>query len=306
MHNLLGNKDEYISWNYIKYRLERKFTNKKTSSKIKNFINSFLDRDLDFLFDDGKIYFSSRHSFSIKKEIEKIIKTNFGDFKTKVIKDQKPISSKRVKELISNHHQEIEKMKKQTNQEEVEEVTKTILSIPIEKCGFFDFEFWEDDTFKILEIGLSKIKNDKIETKHILIKETIELENHKFVKSQKFSRDNYVIKPLKDALQELDEFLKSNEINIGYGIRTDLNVLEKNNLKINDYVFFDIAEFLKRMWNNNDLVSLEKAAKELLGEDIDLSNLHNAADDAEFTLRLYLKILRDRKKRNKDGKKETS
>jgi len=166
-----------------------------------------------------------------------------------------------------------------------------------------DIEAYERNHDYLTEFGwcLFRKKGEPIKQKHLIVEEYQGLRNGRYVPDNK---DNYnfgksEVKRLEDIYKELkDDFDKVNYL-VGHGINNDIRFLKKikvdvskfkkmnNGNKIDNYGIIETMDLYSGFFRTKP-VGLEKSLKRL---EIDYKNLHNAGNDAHYTMEVFLEII---------------
>jgi len=150
----------------------------------------------------------------------------------------------------------------------------------------FDTEYYEDDQDKMLELGYSFYNNGTIVSCNILIKENLKLKNGKYVPNNKdnFNFGETIIFTEEEAIKHILLLVEEADAILGHGVSSDLQIIPmeiKEKMEIFDTSkMFNFVEF---GYKNN--ISLVNMCKEL---NITTTNLHNAGNDAHYTLQAAL------------------
>ncbi|CAG8692466.1 1523_t:CDS:2 [Dentiscutata erythropus] len=159
-----------------------------------------------------------------------------------------------------------------------------------------DVESYERDHSCILEVGWSMYdsKNDLIMDRHFCVTDYRHLRNGQFVPDMK---DRFTFGTSVWANQKTikDEFTKDLEsqlgsvVLVGHDIKTDVKYLESMGIDVSSVIErFDTADMnAARVGKPNERINLGRLLDEL---DIENYSLHNAGNDAHYTLRLFLEL----------------
>ncbi|CAG8583030.1 2833_t:CDS:2 [Diversispora eburnea] len=164
-----------------------------------------------------------------------------------------------------------------------------------------DIESYEKDHSCILEVGWSMYnsKTDLYMDRHFCVNENKHLRNGQYVPDMK-NRFNFGKTIWEDQKTIADEFVKdltSDDVKgyvviVGHGVNMDINYLETMGVKINDLIEddfqFDTAEMnAARIGKPNERISLGRLLDLL---DIENYSLHNAGNDAHYSLLLFFEL----------------
>ena len=154
---------------------------------------------------------------------------------------------------------------------------------------FFSIDTEEHEfTKKILEIGITTYQLNKIESFHFIVKENYNLRNSKYVPDNKdsFNFGKSEIMNLDDIYKEVKIISDKSHYLVGHAVQNDLFFLES----IGSLSFintFDTQIYQKHLFQNKEEISLINLCKEF---EIEPENLHNAGNDAYYTMRCLIKI----------------
>jgi len=291
---------ELISIGFIHNDVTRQYKyHKNLRIKIDKYFSEFVDsyNHFKYVWIEGKLYISSKHSNKIKNDIETLLNNKIESIKVKFISQPSSIrfiSSCTVKRKIES--------KKNKKKKEINFKRKRILdeffsiinnikndnNIYFNNIGCFDLEFWENNSSFILEFGwcIVDYKTGERKTTHLIIDENIKYKNV-YVKDNRFGRDDSEIVSNEVAIQRFqDEFLTKIDVLIGHGLDNDVRVLNMNGLRIFKH-YLDTSDIGAAILYENDRISLERLLTHLR---IKGENLHNAANDAECILQTFFKM----------------
>lgn len=193
------------------------------------------------------------------------------------------------------HEKPIKEKKPQPVKPTLSNVTQLLKQIPSDaKLVSVDFEFWEHNQSKILELGVSTLHNGKITSEHFLNVSTRLIANGKYVPNHKrnFEFGTTEICDLTYAAKYVADIVNSADFIFGQEVSGDISVLNKFasiNPKItviNTADFFTIFDLPRR-------ISLSKLCN-LAG--IETKFPHNAGNDCHYGAQLMHHVL------NKHGK----
>lgn len=289
-----------ISLGYVHNDVIRQYgRHKQLRYKINNFFSNFLDtyNDFGYVWYEDKLYFDASHGWRIKKDIENLLNKSINkiypkwfspDMKVRFIngdiakkklarKDRKKKNArdKKRKKIRSRFEKSIRNIKGDSND--------------CNHIGCFDLEFWEHDSRIILEFGW-RIENYETgvgETCHYIVQENLNYENKQYAISNKFERKDSRVMPLHIIEKKFKEdFLSTVDVLVGHGLCNDFRVLKQNGMNLNR-TYLDTAEIGAVLMYEEGMVSLERLLEHLR---IKSSGLHNAANDAEYTLKAFFEM----------------
>jgi hypothetical protein len=218
-----------------------------------------------------------------EKKKERDLKKNQEEYKKPILTKEEKEELKRKKIETIKKKKEKEELKRKKAKNDLKEVLKNKKNI---FC--FDIENYEKDRKKVLEIGYSYyiVEEDVYINKNILIEENIELENGEFVSNNKYNFDfgETEIKPYKEAIEEINKLMENSEIIVGHDIQNDFKIIPN----IKNKKVFDTQKVVKpEELGYKGQLSLYKIASAYL---LYPENLHNAGNDAYFTLQTALRM----------------
>lgn len=151
---------------------------------------------------------------------------------------------------------------------------------------------YERDHSKILEVGLAIYELDKrqIINEHIIIEEHRHFRNGRYIADNRdrfnFGRSAHM--SLKAALRRiLDHLAVSDTCLLGHNINADLQYLRSCSVKNIDVPVFDTQTIYKQLKSDDNPTGLSRLLEEL---SITHTHLHNAGNDAHYTLMAFLSI----------------
>ena len=156
-----------------------------------------------------------------------------------------------------------------------------------------DFEMYERANEKITEFGYSiiNIQDNKITTKHFIIKEHYKHRNKKFVIDNKdnFNYGESEFINLSELKSIIFNLLNNNALLVGHGIHNDTKIInqildDESRVHIGIIDTNLIHNLLK---SENKQSSLANLCKEY---NVKIENPHNAGNDSQYTSELFLKM----------------
>lgn len=247
---------------------------------------------------------------SIHTELE-----NFTSSKLPMIPKFQNVTYKKVKSTFIDSSQafnkinkEIKKFNKQSKADsklrKMKEQWEKAQNMVKTKKYFFvavDVESYERDHSCILEVGWSMFdsKSEKFMDRHFCATEYKHLKNGQFVPDRKdrFMFGDTVWESLTNIRDEIIKDLtgeneKGNVVFVGHDVQMDVKYLESMKVNVEEVInpaaYFDTAEMnAARVGKPNQRLGLGKLLDEL---DIENYCLHNAGNDAHYTLCLFLEL----------------
>ncbi|KAF3904325.1 hypothetical protein AA313_de0202108 [Arthrobotrys entomopaga] len=173
-----------------------------------------------------------------------------------------------------------------------------------------DIESWEKNHDIITEIGLTRYlpepsndasaRDSEISSEHIIIKEHRFYKNGDYVADAsgnfEFGNTRYV--PLADLKADIASFMNTPStkerqfILVGHDVNVDIEYLRKLGCDLeasNFAMVFDTVEMWKAMAGSSNGISLGRLCAQL---DIAAWNLHNAGNDARYTMGAFIELAR--------------
>lgn len=259
---------------------------KEKNDFLKNFKSFMIDNfeDIKTYYHKGDIYIDSFNAFRLNQKLNKQYGVHFNFNKVKAFNLEDTTNIIKLKdvefELLDN--------KKMSKIQLEEAIQKKSIAI--------DFEFYEFETTRILEAGITEINLGKIEVSHqYIIKENKNFVNSKYIKS---NPEAFIGNKKADISEnELKKTLAS-YIDEGYIIITFGGVLDHSYLntllpdkKMNVY---DIQSNIKhKQENKKNTLSLQKAA-EAFGLKFEENLYHNAGNDAIITAKIFIEHMKEK------------
>lgn len=164
------------------------------------------------------------------------------------------------------------------------------------KIVSFDFEFRQlGSTYQILELGICIYKNGNYKNFHYIIEERKDVSEFSFGQS--------IIIEEKDILNKLIEHTRDADYLVGHSLNCELNIL-KSNSKEEDFkhlYFIDTSneiiytKFTKKFKKQDKNQISLKNSLSIFNIPTDFIHLHNAGNDAQFTMKLFLQMVKFKK-----------
>ena len=290
---------EFISISHIHSTVIKQYGKQKAlRSKINNYFNSFIDQhsDLEYGWLKHKVYLKDNFGWQLKKELERVLNKPIRPIRYKYLSEgfvmpfYNQIEIRKLVQEWTEVKKERSKAKKQKFRDEFFSVVKDIKEERENSrfIGAFDLEFWEHNTDVILEFGWSIVDyNGATTSTHLLVQENLNCENGTFTKNNRHARSDTQTVPLKIALDRFQkEFLDKTDVIVGHGLESDIKVLDINNFTF-DRPYLDTSDIGGAIMDEQDKVSLIRLLDHLK---IESSNLHNAANDAEYVLEVFFEM----------------
>ncbi|RLA84430.1 MAG: hypothetical protein DRG78_01530 [Epsilonproteobacteria bacterium] len=166
----------------------------------------------------------------------------------------------------------------------------------------FDIEAFEFDQRKLTEVGISIYRDGKCSTQHIIINENIKYCNKKRVPNNKFnfSFGNSIKKSTFEAMSMLSKVLHKADYIVGHGVSNDFNYIERetkskkyNHIKMSSNLFniIDTQDIFNMIRSNKKKTSQASADSLFYLYGVQFKFLHNAGNDARYTMELYIKMI---------------
>ncbi|ORX40397.1 hypothetical protein BCR36DRAFT_190173 [Piromyces finnis] len=199
-----------------------------------------------------------------------------------------------------------EKSEKKEDSNQFQEQTKLVEAIRTmnndKSYLCLDIEAYEFDQKKLTEFGWCIFKKDGtiIKKKHTNVEEYLKFRNGKHVPDNKehFLFGQSDIQKLEVVEEELKKDIENVNYIVGHGIKSDINYLKSINVNtskfltmknqnIPEFGVIDTMDIYSGQFNTKG-VGLEKC---LIKLEIPYCRLHNAGNDAMFTMQVFLKII---------------
>ena len=266
--------------------------------KINKFFDHFLDKYVGFkyVWYEDKLYVEATNLEKIKNDLENYLNkpiNNIGfksfppDYRFRFIDDvaaRKKVDKKALKKRLER---EKKRNKITTGFNDIINKIKSNEE-GFRYIGCFDLEFWEKDMNILLEFGWRiEDYHGEGKTTHLIIQDNLSYKNGFYSKNNRFSRKDSKIVPLSIAKQQFkEEFLDKIDVLVGHGLCNDFKVLKMNGVDL-DLKYYDTSDIGAALLNRDDKISLEKMLKHL---NIEHEDLHNAANDVEFILKVFYEL----------------
>lgn len=306
---------------YIKYSDLKKFILSFEDNKddlelisLSNLVDKYFEKDLYIDIKTFDLYICKKiidDCIGYEKELEK---SDIRSFKNKLKKVKfrylNPLNKEKIFNFFENNynaiksHQKIKDYKssiiKQKRLLNKFEIVKN--NINNQKFICFDFEAYEKNQKILTELGISIYENQKIISKHFIVKENLEYKNSKKLKDKKynFNFGQSKVLDLKSILEILKEDLKNSDFVVGQSINNDFTYISKylqnqdyfpnDYIQMKDYNIIDTYE-LTFLYKDSGM-GLKKAL-ELFK--IPHRNLHNGGNDSRYNLLMLEYIIKDKK-----------
>ncbi|KAI9228203.1 MAG: hypothetical protein DHS80DRAFT_31013 [Piptocephalis tieghemiana] len=157
-----------------------------------------------------------------------------------------------------------------------------------------DIEAWEQDQTRILEVGwtLYDSRDGRLADEHRTILEFAHLRNGRYVADRKdqFLFGDSIQVPLRQACTELQTDLNTDIplVLVGHDVKADIRYLKKMGVRVpGNVVTFDTAALYMSQEGVREHVGLGKMLDQL---GIDAYCLHNAGNDAHYTMAAFLNL----------------
>lgn len=275
--------------------------------KIKNLLNSKLFKKVyvsysnDFYFDEHglgliNLLLMKKHSLSITLEpecVEHFVISDFEDMPSVIQKIKHHL------QLPENQSKKDEKKEERKAQNKIRVDFDKYFNGPMpknikdKKIISLDFEYDQNKDFLLFECGITLFNKGKIQYQHYLIEENyIKKSGAKYKHQFQFNFGESKIIPLADFLKLVESQINNSEYILAHSLKSEYYVLKhhgidfaKTNILPIDSQKIFYCNFRIDVKHKN--VSLE-ALLEIL--DISYENLHNAGNDAAYTMQSVLKM----------------
>lgn len=267
-------------------------------NQIENFFTKFLDNyaDMKYVWYENRVYVGGEYLDSIVEDLEKFINKPIKNVRAKTFSDEytfRFVDADTIRKKIEKRLLKKKKEKEDKRTKIINDFYTAVENIKSGKEGFktvgcFDLEFWEQDMNKILEFGW-RIEDfsGNSKTTHLIIRDNIGCKNGFYSKNNRFSRSDSEVVSLKVAKRRFeDEFLGKFDVLVGHALSNDFKVLKLNDMDCVCH-YFDTADIAPALLEHDEKISLEKLLKKY---NVSYVDLHNAANDVDATLAVFLKM----------------
>lgn len=162
----------------------------------------------------------------------------------------------------------------------------------------FDIETYENDHSKILEIGfvitsLASPEGNE-ETYHFIIKENLHMENSDYVPDnrEKFSFGDSEHMSLAEATKKFSQYIRNVDVLVTHSGGHDKEYLESNGMSLEGKPMFDTQLLGLALLTDENFLNVF-GLKRLMGDlkiSYDEDILHNAGNDAHYTMQVFLAL----------------
>lgn len=266
--------------------------------KIENYFKQFFDtyHDLKYVWYEDRIYVKGEYIDIIQADLEKAINKPIGTIRAKSFPPEQTFrfyDALKIKQRLEKRALKKKKEKDEKRNKIIGEFESLINNLKAGAEGFktvgcFDLEFWEQDMNKILEFGW-KIEDfsGNAKTTHLIIRDNIECENGFYSKNNRFSRTDSEVVSLDVAKKRFQtEFLGNFDILVGHALSNDFRVLKLNSMDC-EQPYYDTADISAALMKKDNKMSLEKLLNHY---NVSYVDLHNAANDVESTMAVFLRM----------------
>ncbi len=309
--NVVKKKFKDKNPNFPRIELENFFCKKNIYGKIiSNFYTQQLDLNNDFINEEdldkivllAKLKFNGinldcsnlKHFINDKNTFKHTIQS-YDEYIEKLVKFRKHSQSKQIKEKKSEE--------KKLNFINLTQGKKIIDGISIEnindkKIISLDFEYRvkKQITFNhCFEFGITIHENKKLNHMHFIIEnENLNISKIKTKLQNKFSFGESNRVKLEEVYDILNNLISNTDYLLLHGATNELKILTDNNIKIPEHISIIDTQKTKENFFQDKLTgcSLNKLLKSFR---IPFKNLHNAGNDAAFTMILFLKMYNKQK-----------
>lgn len=312
-YNFVKLKMKLIEKNLIKKDCLKEFSIDRLFETINlKKVNFTINKETQFVLDTNQIeeffnYIKKEYNYDLtffNKETIKINpETNVKSYYVANIEDvinardnarQNPEYQELLKEKEIEKEEKLKKFKKMGELENLDLKEKDI--------GFvsFDFEFKPNVMNKFLfsntfEVGITVLKNNKYESFHYIVKENSnqkEGDKRERQNSFHFGKSKTVsFVELKDIIQS---FVNENNFLIVHEHSNDLSILKQNEINFN-YDYVRDTQMVYAFNFNKDNEQPKSLKKHLDSNNIIYKDLHNAGNDARYTMMLFKTMVNDYK-----------
>ncbi len=266
--------------------------------KINEYFSQFLDnyQDLQYVWYEDRVYVGGEHIPTIVDDLERTLNKPIDVVRPKSFPEEYTFrfyNAAKIKQKLEKRALKKKKEKDEKRNKIIGEFDAVITNLKASADGFktvgcFDLEFWEQDMNRILEFGW-KIEDfsGTSKTTHLIVRDNIECKNGFYSKNNRFSRNDSEIVSLAVAMERFQtEFLGKFDVLVGHALCNDFKVLKLNDLHC-EQPYYDTADIAAALMNKDNKMSLEKLLKHY---NVSYVDLHNAANDVESTMAVFLRM----------------
>lgn len=192
-----------------------------------------------------------------------------------------------VKNIVQNR--KVEKIEKIANI--LSARSNLSFDINTERLMSLDFEFFgvgsATQIENISEAGIATLRNGVINYNHYIISQPERIKSEKKIKLQnKFNFGDSIVINFNDFESLLSNELSKTDYLIAHSVNTEVNILKRSKINVKNIKLLDTLDLQKNFETLNKL-SLKN---HLIYHDIPFHHLHNAGNDAAYTLKLVIKM----------------
>ena len=168
-----------------------------------------------------------------------------------------------------------------------------------------DFEFDQNKDFKISECGVSTYFNGSLTHEHYIVEGNYENKKHYNLQFQ-FNFGESKVVPLATLMAIVAEKLKQADYIAGHNITSEFLILQRygmNLLEMPHIKPIDTEQLLKKHFQINFDDNTSSLTSILTKLNIEYTNLHNAGNDAAYTMEALLNMINLTRKKIKNKKK---
>lgn len=168
-----------------------------------------------------------------------------------------------------------------------------------------DFEFDQNKDFKISECGVSTYFNGSLTHEHYIVEGNYEKKRNYDLQFQ-FNFGKSKVVSLETLLAIIADKLKQADCIVGHNITSEYLILHRygmNLLEMTHITTIDTQQIFTENFQSSFKDKTNSLTSVLTKLDIDYTNLHNAGNDAAYTMEAFLKMFHHKKTKPKGGKK---
>lgn len=199
---------------------------------------------------------------------------------------------------LKPENDQIKVRKREDAKKSVGELRTFLSSNPNARAMAFDIETYENDHSKILEIGfvitsLASPEGNE-ETYHFIIKENLHMVNRDYVPDnrEKFSFGDSEHMSLAEATKKFSQYIWNVDVLVTHSGGHDKEYLESNGMSLEGKPMFDTQLLGLALLTDENFLNVF-GLKRLMGDlkiSYDEDILHNAGNDAHYTMQVFLAL----------------
>jgi hypothetical protein len=210
--------------------------------------------------------------------------SSYGIQKQKELEQEKIEKQKKVEQII-----ELSKEKRTLSRKIFDGKSNLARDFINSKVLAIDFEYFKTDQFySITEIGIAVNEKDNITGYHFLIQENYQKKKNAHLQG-KFNFGETKVIEIKQIRDIIEHLLKDSQYILFHTEKYDMEILQQFGIRLNNTQIVDTQAAYQRYYKHHDIPK-EKLRNLLNVFKIPFKNLHNAGNDAYYTLMLLQKM----------------